>query len=397
MNLNLLRETDHPASRSSGEIKNRGARLRRLAVGKLLAARAMVCSVALMTVSLVWLTVLVSPLKAQQKRDQQPDPPTRSSPYDPSGVGVLADAAKDYLISPGDVVEIKVEDAPELSHHYRVTAAGYIEMPVLGRLLARQKTTYALARQITDVLREQEYLKTPTVVATVTQYNSRTFFVQGAVQRPGLYQVEGNPSLITLISLAGGLADNHGSTAMILRPKNTRELVPDPETAAAVSSKIEKQGKVHPQQTGPGSAADYDLIRLNLSALYKGQFDQNQRLESGDIINIPRADVFFVAGEVKAPGSFALKEGTTLSQAISLAQGMTFKAKASRGLIFREDPATGKRQEIKVDISAVMKGRGEDMPVRANDVIIVPNSKGKTVGGAILMTLGANVVRFPIP
>ena len=41
-------------------------------------------------------------------------------------------------------------------------------------------------------------------------------------------------------------------------------------------------------------------------------------LEPGDTVNIPPTDVFFVAGEVNQPGSFPLKDGTTLRQAISL-------------------------------------------------------------------------------
>jgi len=119
-------------------------------------------------------------------------------------------------------------------------------------------------------------------------------------------------------------------------------------------------------------------------------------LEPGDIINIPRVDVFFVAGEVKQPGSFPLKEGTTLRQAISLAQGMTFNAKPSQGAIFREDLLLGSRQEIKVDIGEVMRGKKEDILVQANDVIIVPNSRTKSVGGVLLMAFGVNSARIPI-
>jgi polysaccharide export outer membrane protein len=155
---------------------------------------------------------------------------------------------------------------------------------------------------------------------------------------------------------------------------------------------------VENQDSGADSAnaADYDLIRVNLSALYKGQFEQNLKLEPGDIINIPRADVFFVAGEVQAPGSFPLKDGTTLRQAISLAQGLTFKARSGDGTIFREEPESGRRQEIKIDIGAVMNGKKEDIPILANDVIIIPNSRTKSVGGAILMALGINSARLPM-
>jgi protein involved in polysaccharide export with SLBB domain len=79
-------------------------------------------------------------------------------------------------------------------------------------------------------------------------------------------------------------------------------------------------------------------------------------------VNIPPAKVFFVAGEVRAPGQFQLKEGTTLRQAISLAQGTTFKAPLNNGVIFRDDPETGKREEIRVDISQVMSGKKPTSP-----------------------------------
>lgn len=313
--------------------------------------------------------------------------------------GVLTDSGKDHLISPGDVIEIQIEDAPELSRNYQVTAAGEIEMSVLGRVPARGKTTYELARQIASGLREQDYLKKPNVTVTLKQYRSRAFFIQGAVQKSGLYQLEGRPSLLTLIGLAGGLTENHGSTIFILRPNKPQEQIP--ETQKSNSKTQDSDSGPAPQSQAAdsesGVASDYELIKINLSALYKGQFDQNQRLEPGDIVNIPRADVFFVAGAVQAPGSFPLKDGTTLRQAISLAEGMTFKAKPSRGIIFRENSMTGARQEIKVDIAAVMSGRKEDIVVQANDVIIVPDSRSKAVGGAILTAFGLNMMfRLPV-
>ncbi len=358
-------------------------------------------AIASATFQQVWLLILLlgfllaPPLKAQQRRTmpQQDRPSTPAAPPEQGTTGVLTDSSKDYLISPGDVIEIRVEDAPELSHHYRVTAAGDIDIPVLGRVVVHQKTTYELSRIIANVLRDQEYLKNPNVVVFVRQYNSRAFFIQGAIQRPGLYQLEGRPSLLTLIGLAGGLADSHGSVVFILRPSKTQGQVPETQNE---NLQTERQTNRQAGDSNAGTANDYELIKVNLTALYKGHFDQNQRLEPGDIINIPRADVFFVAGEVLAPGSFVLKDGTTLRQAISLAQGMTFKAKASRGIIFREDPVTGSRQELKVDISAVMDGKAGDMPIYANDVIIVPNSQAKAIGGALLMAFGVNSLRYPL-
>ena len=44
---------------------------------------------------------------------------------------------------------------------------------------------------------------------------------------------------------------------------------------------------------------------------------------------------------------------------------------------------------MKIDIGAVMEGKAQDLAIRANDVIIIPNSKLKSVGAALLRSLGA--------
>ena len=98
--------------------------------------------------------------------------------------------------------------------------------------------------------------------------------------------------------------------------------------------------------------------------------------------------MFFVAGEVNSPGSFPLSEGTTLRQAIALSQGTTMNASLGNGVIFRTDLATGKRLEIPVDVGAVMKAKQDDISILANDIVIVPNSKSKTIGNAMLKAIG---------
>ena len=351
--------------------------------------------------ALVWVIHHTSIINAQQRRvePQQDRPASQSSTSEPRNSSVFTDAEKDYRISAGDVIQILIEDAPELSHYYRVSSLGLIEMPEpIGLIEARRNTTSELARLIAKRLREAEYLNIPNVQVTISQYNSQTFFIQGSVYKPGIYQVEGHPSLLTLIGLAGGLTDTHGSSVFILRPNKTQK----PE-AKNQSSNLQAKADVSSQpaqsQTGDSDSApvaDYEMMKVNLGALYKGQFGQNLRLEPGDIINIPRADVFFVAGEVKAPGSFPLKEGTTLRQAISLAQGTTFSAKSSQGVIFREDPVLGSRREVRVDIGAVMNGKKEDILVQANDVIIIPNSRTKSVGAILLTAFGVNSARYPM-
>lgn len=373
-------------------------------------------ALSLATLAAVVGIVNTSSIYAQQRgaEPQQERTAIQSPSIEQGNARLLSDPDKDYRINPGDVIQVQIEDAPELSHYYQVNSSGHIEMPVLGLVEAKKKTTFELARLIAKGLREGEYLNNPNVLITIKQYRNQTFFIQGAVRLPGVYQTEGRPSLLTMISLAGGLADNHGSIAFILRPNKTKKSGPEADNQiASLQDQTSGSDQTTPTQaddqtagsdqmqspSGAGAQAsaadsDYEMIKVNISALYRGQFDQ--KVEPGDIINIPRADIFFIAGEVKAPGSFTLKEGTTLRQAVSLAQGMTFNAKASRGVIFREDPISGSRQEIKVDISDVMNGKREDILLLANDVVIIPNSRTKSIGGMLLQALGVNSARLPM-
>jgi polysaccharide export outer membrane protein len=313
----------------------------------------------------------------------------------------LADVREDYLINPGDVIEIQVDRAPELSGMRRVSASGTIRMVYLGSIKAQGVTADELASFIANSLSDR-YLKNPRVTVTVKQLNSHTFFIQGAVNRPGAYQIEGRPSLLTLIALAGGLTENYGSTAFIIREAYHPEMdVPDKgDPRGALDSQSESGAADSTSQPGGRNqeAEDrerYELIKVNINGLFRGEFDKNMRLSPQSIVHIPQAEVFFVGGEVKAPGSFTFKEGATFMQAITLAQGMKSTAASDRAIIFREDPVTRKKQEIRVDAAKIMNGKQEDVAINANDVVIIPNSRGKSLSAALLSVLSLNNALIP--
>src|SRR5437762_4498069 len=279
---------------------------------------------------------------------------------------------QEYLIGPNDVVEVYVLKMPELSREYRVGANGTIEMPFLGSILAENKTSRELSAAIAKGLQDG-YLVDPQVSVIVRQVNRR-YFIQGAVRTAGVYNIEGRPTLLELISIAGGLNPPYGSTAFIMHKTQ-----PPPAQPAAQPAQNEAD-------------AVYDLKKANLNALMRGDFAENVRIEPGDIVQIPPSDVFFVAGEVKAPGSFSLKEGTTLRIAISLAQNTNMAAAPGKAVIFREDGSKERRQ-IPIDITAVMRGRSPDVPIMANDIIVVPNSKAKSALLPMMNSFGVNIAR----
>jgi protein involved in polysaccharide export with SLBB domain len=326
---------------------------------------------------------------------RQPDAPSMNI--------AVADVRQDYRINPGDVIDIQVDRAPELSGMRRVSASGTIRMAYLGPVTALGKTADDLAVFITDSLRGR-YLKNPRVTVTIEQINSHTFFIQGAVNRPGAYQIEGRPLLVTLITVAGGLAENHGSTAFIIREARRPESgVPDAGKPKALS--VLQPGSVaavppsqFPSQSGDRDQAPdregYEMIKVNINGLFRGDLDMNMRLDPRSVVHIPQAEVFFVGGDVNAPGSFQIKDSATFRQAITLAHGMKPTAASDRAIIFREDPSTKKRQEIRIDAGKIMNGKQEDVSIIANDIVIIPNSRSKIFGGALLSVLGLNSWRI---
>ena len=328
--------------------------------------------------TLILLVVVASSHAGAQTRQQpkiQPQP--QSGGGDPnSAPSILVSPDEDYRIGARDVIEIRVDDAPELSVTTSVNADGTFLMPYLKRVKAASKTTEELSREIADGLRGR-YLKDPNVIVSVKQFYSRSFFILGAVKKPGVYMAEGKLQLMKLITLAGGPADNRGSSAYIIREVKKKDGA-SPKPASADT------------QTGAAEEPEYEITMVNINGMFKGLGlgGKDSYLEPGDIVNIPAADVFYVAGEVNAPGSFPLSEGTTLRQAIALSQGTTMNAALGSGVIFRQDAATGKRIEIPIDVGAVMKAKKDDVAIMANDIVIVPNSRGKTIGNSILKAVG---------
>ena len=100
---------------------------------------------------------------------------------------------------------------------------------------------------------------------------------------------------------------------------------------------------------------------MNLDALEEGDFSQNVTLRHGDTIFVPRAEVVYVFGEVREPGQYPIRSGTTVLQALSLAGGSTEFAALNRVRIVRT--VDGEQVEIRAELSDA---------VQPDDIIRVP-------------------------
>src|SRR5262245_12725068 len=79
----------------------------------------------LAALALVVGTICASSINAQQRASerQQEQPAIQSSSSEMGNAKILTASEKDYRISAGDVIQLQIEDAPELSHFYRVSSS----------------------------------------------------------------------------------------------------------------------------------------------------------------------------------------------------------------------------------------------------------------------------------
>src|SRR5215470_17025712 len=78
--------------------------------------------------------------QAQESERRAPKRPPAQPPDGPGVTSAIADVREDYRINPGDVIDIQVDRAPELSGMRRVTASGTIRMVYLGSIKAQGVT-----------------------------------------------------------------------------------------------------------------------------------------------------------------------------------------------------------------------------------------------------------------
>lgn len=115
-----------------------------------------------------------------------------------------ADAVQDYQIGPLDTVNIIVFQEPDISaEEVVVDASGDISMPLIGRVHAAGLTTTELARELEQRLGERYYVD-PQVTVVVATSVGQVVTIQGQVEEPGLYPLQGPTSLLDTLAMAKG-------------------------------------------------------------------------------------------------------------------------------------------------------------------------------------------------
>ena len=273
----------------------------------------------------------------------------------------------DLPLGPGDLIEISVFDVPELSSlKLRIPVGGSVTLPLLGAIPAAGLTPPEFEREIRTRLK-RDYMNDPQVSVFVTEQRSQRVSVIGAVRTGGVYALAGHLRLADALALAGGLTEEAGHTVYVSRKV--------PVEAAAVS---QASGIATAEPNGKGSehargAESQDIVTaVDLDALVAGQAELNLPLQSGDVVNIPRAGSYYVGGEVQHPGSFFLKARTTLQQGIVAAGGMKDAADWDDVRLYRMG-AEGQRQVLTFSQNDFEQGRASP-EIRQADIVVVGRS-----------------------
>ena len=252
----------------------------------------------------------------------------------PFRAGSAMAAEEAFVIGPEDVLDIQVWDNKDLNQVTFVRPDGKISLPLVGEIQAAGKTVQGLSTDL--VTAYGKTVKEPAVTVIVRDIKSRPVYFIGGFGRPGPLQLTRDLNMLQALGIIGGVATGADAEKGYLLRGDRR--VP----------------------------LDFDKL------LKKGDLSQNLKLEPGDTVVAPIADVVYIQGEVRAPGVVKYTNDLTVVKAITLTGGLTQMAASGRVDLVRTEGE--KRVRIRIDLDKMLRAPEEnpDMRLRPDDIIFVP-------------------------
>ncbi len=278
-----------------------------------------------------------------------------------------------YRIGPGDVLDIRIFNRPNLSRDaVRVEGNGMIRMPLVeSEIKAACKTEGELAKEIAE--RYTKFYRKPQVDVFIKEYRSKQVTIIGAVNEQSRFELQRRVRLLDLLGYAKGPTAKAGQTINIVHSVQGSLCRP------------------------PGSEdAGEAFSSYRLSDTLRGDPKANPYLEAGDVITLPDADQVYVVGNVYTPLTIPLREPITLSRAVAMAGGVRQDSKKDKIKIVRQEPGSSARKEIVVDLTAIEKKRADDIALMPNDIIEVQTSSGKALLRSLIGGAGNSISNLPI-
>lgn len=262
---------------------------------------------------------------------------------------------KNYLLGPGDVIDVRVFGQPDLNAIAEVDSDGYISsLPFLETPIpAKCRTEKQVQKDIAAAY--GKYIKGPQVSVRITERKSRQpATVFGAVRAPTRLVMVRKVRLNEIVAASGGFTERASGTIQILHTEPVMCPEPGEEAAAA-----------------PIDATKVPLDLVKIQDLKLGKLEANPIIRPGDYIIVTEAEPVYITGSVVAPQGVFMRDQLTLSLAIAMVGGVRKEAKTSDVRIYRQKPGFKEQETIKVDLGAIKKNLKPDVLLQAYDVIEV--------------------------
>ena len=160
---------------------------------------------------------------------------------------------ENYIIGSGDILLISEWRNEDLTMQVTVLPDGIINFPLIGALPAAGKTVGGLKKEIEEKL--TPYVPEPVVSVTVQTVNSLIIYVIGKVNRPGMFPLNSDVTVLQALAMAGGLT--------LFADKNDIKI-------------LRKNGD------------STQVLKFNYKKVSKGKkLEQNIVLQRGDVIVVP--------------------------------------------------------------------------------------------------------------
>ena len=265
---------------------------------------------------------------------------------------VLFPAARDPILSPGDLIQIRVFEQPDYTPEVRLDASGIVVLPLIGKVDLNGKTVSEAQKLIEERLIDGQIYRNPQVTIQLAEGPNQAATVVGEVH--SVVPIIGSRRLLEVLAVAGGL----------------------PATASHVIT-ISRPGVAEPI-----------VVDLGTDPLHSGL--ANVPIFPGDTIIIGRIGVVYMVGAFKTPGTIPLTQYAplTLMEATALSGGLNFQGKFDDVRLIR---TTGDhRSVVKLDIQRILHGKDADPILQANDIVFLPDStlKASINNGSLGTLLG---------
>ncbi len=263
---------------------------------------------------LVFMCATILPVDAQTPLPAAPSKPAASVPA-PAASDIPAPT---YILGSQDVIQVDALGRSDFSTKARISSDGTVQLPFLGAFPAADRTTVQLRDDIAAALQKGGFFAKPIIQVEVVSFASRYVTVLGAVGSPGLIPVERPYRLSEILARVGGVRGDGADYVILRSPK------------------------------GPER-------RLQVKDLATGDESTDPYVQPGDKIFSPTAELFYVKGQVKAPGGYPLTTNMTLVMALARGGGITDLGSDSHIKIVRKNVTiTPKDLNVKVEPNDVI-------------------------------------------